>query len=122
MEKEEKEEKGPAGTGAFGAELWPGLSVIRRAAAAPASLVGEIRGRCVVGYLLTPLVGRIMGRRGARQLSTFERSILLAFGSAAGSRAPRCCWSGTAAATCPTLILNKLNSSHQELCGELRQQ
>ncbi len=51
---------------------------------APPSFVFEVVLRCVVGYALILLAVRVMGRRGARQLSIFELSILLAFGSAAG--------------------------------------
>lgn len=44
----------------------------------------EIVFRCVVAYLLLLGALRVTGRRGARQLSIFELSIILALGSAAG--------------------------------------
>lgn len=51
---------------------------------APLLFLLEIVLRCVVMYLLTLAVLRVTGRRGVRQLSIFELSIILALGSAAG--------------------------------------
>ena len=50
----------------------------------PPAYFGEIVFRCVVAYLLTLGALRVTGRRGVRQLSIFELSIILALGSAAG--------------------------------------
>lgn len=50
----------------------------------PPAYLGEIAFRCVVTYLLTLGALRVTGRRGVRQLSIFELSIILALGSAAG--------------------------------------
>lgn len=44
----------------------------------------EIAARCGVMYLLILGALRVMGRRGVRQLSIFELSIILGLGSAAG--------------------------------------
>jgi uncharacterized membrane protein YcaP (DUF421 family) len=44
----------------------------------------EVVLRCVVTYLLVLGALRVTGRRGVRQLSIFELSIILALGSAAG--------------------------------------
>lgn len=44
----------------------------------------EIAFRCGVMYLLILAALRVMGRRGVRQLSIFELSIILGLGSAAG--------------------------------------
>jgi uncharacterized membrane protein YcaP (DUF421 family) len=44
----------------------------------------EVAVRCVVTYLLVLGALRVTGRRGVRQLSIFELSIILALGSAAG--------------------------------------
>ena len=46
--------------------------------------VGEIVFRCVVMYLIIIVALRVTGRRGVRQLSIFEISLVLALGSAAG--------------------------------------
>ncbi|GAB2966631.1 DUF421 domain-containing protein [Hymenobacter coalescens] len=51
---------------------------------APALFLLEIAARCLVTYLLTLAALRVTGRRGVRQLSIFELSIILALGSAAG--------------------------------------
>lgn len=51
---------------------------------APPLFLAEIVVRCVVTYLLTLGALRVTGRRGVRQLSIFELSIILALGSAAG--------------------------------------
>ena len=51
---------------------------------APPAYLGEVVFRCVVTYLLTLAALRVTGRRGVRQLSIFELSIILALGSAAG--------------------------------------
>ena len=51
---------------------------------APPLYLLEIAARCVVTYLLILGALRITGRRGVRQLSIFELSIILALGSAAG--------------------------------------
>ncbi|UYZ59351.1 DUF421 domain-containing protein [Hymenobacter latericus] len=51
---------------------------------APPAYLLEVVFRCFVAYLLTLSVLRLTGRRGVRQLSIFELSIILALGSAAG--------------------------------------
>jgi uncharacterized membrane protein YcaP (DUF421 family) len=51
---------------------------------APPLFLLEIVLRCLIGYLLVLGALRVSGRRGVRQLSIFELSILLALGSAAG--------------------------------------
>lgn len=51
---------------------------------APPLFLLEIAFRCVVTYLLILGALRITGRRGVRQLSIFELSIILGLGSAAG--------------------------------------
>lgn len=51
---------------------------------APPLFLLEILTRCVITYLLTLAALRVTGRRGVRQLSIFELSIILALGSAAG--------------------------------------
>lgn len=51
---------------------------------APPVFLLEIAFRCVVTYLMVLGVLRLSGRRGVRQLSIFELSIILALGSAAG--------------------------------------
>jgi uncharacterized membrane protein YcaP (DUF421 family) len=51
---------------------------------APPAFLFEVAFRCVAVYLLTLAALRITGRRGVRQLSLFELSIILALGSAAG--------------------------------------
>jgi uncharacterized membrane protein YcaP (DUF421 family) len=51
---------------------------------APPAFLFEVAFRCVFTYLLTLAALRITGRRGVRQLSLFELSIILALGSAAG--------------------------------------
>ncbi|AYA35706.1 DUF421 domain-containing protein [Hymenobacter oligotrophus] len=51
---------------------------------APPAYLLEVAFRCLVTYLLTLGLLRITGRRGVRQLSIFELSIILALGSAAG--------------------------------------
>ncbi|UYZ63396.1 DUF421 domain-containing protein [Hymenobacter weizhouensis] len=51
---------------------------------APLLFLLEVAGRCVVTYLLIIGALRVTGRRGVRQLSIFELSIILALGSAAG--------------------------------------
>lgn len=48
------------------------------------AFLGEVVVRCIVMYLLVLGVLRVTGRRGVRQLSIFELSIILALGSAAG--------------------------------------
>jgi len=50
----------------------------------PPSYLGEIVFRCVVMYLIIIIALRVTGRRGVRQLSIFEISLVLALGSAAG--------------------------------------
>ncbi|TPG67524.1 DUF421 domain-containing protein [Hymenobacter nivis] len=50
----------------------------------PPAYLGEVAFRCFVTYLLTLGALRVTGRRGVRQLSIFELSIILALGSAAG--------------------------------------
>lgn len=50
----------------------------------PPAYVGEIVFRCVVMYLIIIVALRVTGRRGVRQLSIFEISLVLALGSAAG--------------------------------------
>ncbi len=44
----------------------------------------EVALRCVLTYLMTIAALRVTGRRGVKQLSLFELSIILALGSAAG--------------------------------------
>ncbi|MBB4600450.1 uncharacterized membrane protein YcaP (DUF421 family) [Hymenobacter luteus] len=51
---------------------------------APVLFLLEIAFRCLVTYLLILGALRVTGRRGVRQLSIFELSIILALGSAAG--------------------------------------
>ncbi|PSR55954.1 DUF421 domain-containing protein [Adhaeribacter arboris] len=51
---------------------------------APLTFLGEVLFRSVLMYLLILLTLRIMGKRGIKQLSLFEFSIILALGSAAG--------------------------------------
>ncbi|WP_201983278.1 DUF421 domain-containing protein [Hymenobacter rubidus] len=51
---------------------------------APPAFLFEVAFRCAVTYLLTLAALRITGRRGVRQLSLFELSIILALGSASG--------------------------------------
>ena len=51
---------------------------------APPSFLLEIVLRCVLTYFMTLGALRVTGRRGVRQLSIFELSILLTLGSAAG--------------------------------------
>ncbi|MFD2721760.1 DUF421 domain-containing protein [Hymenobacter monticola] len=51
---------------------------------APPTFLFEVAFRCVAVYLLTLAALRITGRRGVRQLSLFELSIILSLGSAAG--------------------------------------
>ncbi|OON69850.1 hypothetical protein B0919_06905 [Hymenobacter sp. CRA2] len=51
---------------------------------APPLFLLEVAMRCVLTYLLTLAALRVTGRRGVRQLSIFELSIILALGSAAG--------------------------------------
>ncbi|RPD50395.1 DUF421 domain-containing protein [Hymenobacter sediminis] len=51
---------------------------------APALFLLEIAFRCIVTYLMVLGALRVTGRRGVRQLSIFELSIILALGSAAG--------------------------------------
>lgn len=51
---------------------------------APPLFLLEVVLRCVLTYLLIIGALRITGRRGVRQLSIFELSIILALGSAAG--------------------------------------
>jgi len=51
---------------------------------APPAFLGEVALRCVITYLLVLGALRVTGRRGVRQLSIFELSIILALGSAAG--------------------------------------
>ncbi|WP_460612631.1 DUF421 domain-containing protein [Hymenobacter seoulensis] len=51
---------------------------------APPLFLLEVALRCVVTYLLILGALRVTGRRGVRQLSIFELSIILALGSAAG--------------------------------------
>jgi uncharacterized membrane protein YcaP (DUF421 family) len=51
---------------------------------APPLFLLEVVLRCVVTYLLIIGALRVTGRRGVRQLSIFELSIILALGSAAG--------------------------------------
>ena len=53
-------------------------------AEAPPTFLFEVAFRCVVTYLVLLATLRITGRRGVRQLSIFELSIILALGSAAG--------------------------------------
>lgn len=51
---------------------------------APHSFLWEVAFRCVVTYLMLLATLRVTGRRGVRQLSLFELSIILSLGSAAG--------------------------------------
>jgi uncharacterized membrane protein YcaP (DUF421 family) len=51
---------------------------------APPLFLLEVAMRCVLTYLLVLGALRVTGRRGVRQLSIFELSIILALGSAAG--------------------------------------
>lgn len=51
---------------------------------APPLYLLEVAVRCVATYLLILGALRVTGRRGVRQLSIFELSIILALGSAAG--------------------------------------
>ena len=51
---------------------------------APPLFLLEIGLRCVLTYLMVLGALRVTGRRGVRQLSIFELSIILALGSAAG--------------------------------------
>ncbi|MCB2407625.1 DUF421 domain-containing protein [Hymenobacter lucidus] len=51
---------------------------------APPLFLLEVALRCVVTYLMIIGALRVTGRRGVRQLSIFELSIILALGSAAG--------------------------------------
>jgi uncharacterized membrane protein YcaP (DUF421 family) len=51
---------------------------------APSTFLLEVVFRCVATYLLVLGALRVTGRRGVRQLSIFELSIILALGSAAG--------------------------------------
>jgi len=51
---------------------------------APPLFLLEVAFRCIITYLLVIGALRITGRRGVRQLSIFELSIILALGSAAG--------------------------------------
>lgn len=51
---------------------------------APHTFLLEVAFRCVVTYLLLLATLRVTGRRGVRQLSIFELSIILSLGSAAG--------------------------------------
>ncbi|QIX60615.1 DUF421 domain-containing protein [Hymenobacter lutimineralis] len=51
---------------------------------APPLFLLEVGLRCLIVYLLILAALRVTGRRGVRQLSIFELSIILALGSAAG--------------------------------------
>ncbi|MCB2378292.1 DUF421 domain-containing protein [Hymenobacter sp. BT635] len=51
---------------------------------APPLFLLEVALRCVLTYLMVIGALRVTGRRGVRQLSIFELSIILALGSAAG--------------------------------------
>lgn len=51
---------------------------------APPSFLLEVVFRCVVTYVLVLGALRVTGRRGVRQLSIFELSIILGLGTAAG--------------------------------------
>lgn len=51
---------------------------------APPLFLLEVALRCVITYLLIIAALRVTGRRGVRQLSLFELSIILGLGSAAG--------------------------------------
>lgn len=53
-------------------------------AEAPPLFLLEVAVRAAVAYLLTLAALRVTGRRGVRQLSIFELSIILSLGSAAG--------------------------------------
>lgn len=48
------------------------------------SFVGEILIRCVLMFMMIVLFLRLTGKRGVRQLSVFEITIILALGSIAG--------------------------------------
>jgi uncharacterized membrane protein YcaP (DUF421 family) len=50
----------------------------------PPAYLGEIVFRCIVMYFIIIVALRVTGRRGVRQLSIFEISLVLALGSAAG--------------------------------------
>lgn len=50
----------------------------------PSTFLWEVLFRSILMYLLILLTLRIMGKRGIKQLSMFEFSIILALGSAAG--------------------------------------
>ena len=60
---------------------WPRM--LWTAEAAPTYLL-EVVFRCVATYVVLLAALRVTGRRGVRQLSIFELSIILALGSAAG--------------------------------------
>jgi uncharacterized membrane protein YcaP (DUF421 family) len=51
---------------------------------APPLFLLEVAVRCLLTYLMVIAALRVTGRRGVRQLSIFELSIILALGSAAG--------------------------------------
>lgn len=51
---------------------------------APPAFLWEVALRCIITYLLVLGALRVTGRRGVRQLSIFELSIILALGSAGG--------------------------------------
>jgi uncharacterized membrane protein YcaP (DUF421 family) len=51
---------------------------------APHTFLWEVAFRCVVTYLMLLATLRVTGRRGVRQLSLFELSIIISLGSAAG--------------------------------------
>ncbi|MDU0371802.1 DUF421 domain-containing protein [Hymenobacter endophyticus] len=51
---------------------------------APPLYLLEVLVRCIITYIMTLAVLRVTGRRGVKQLSLFELSIVLALGSAAG--------------------------------------
>ena len=50
----------------------------------PISFLGEIVLQSIIMYVLILITLRVMGKRGIKQLSMFEFSIILALGSAAG--------------------------------------
>ncbi|MDB5264159.1 MAG: hypothetical protein JWQ14_3442 [Adhaeribacter sp.] len=50
----------------------------------PLSFLGEVVLRSFIMYVLILITLRVMGKRGVKQLSLFEFSIILALGSAAG--------------------------------------
>src|SRR5688572_11814081 len=50
----------------------------------PLGFLGEVALRSAVMYVLVLITLRVMGKRGIKQLSLFEFSIILALGSAAG--------------------------------------